>query len=53
MDPMKSYSATLYVYFDAHDEGEALEIAEACKAALESKDQPYKVAVDIPAVEEN
>lgn len=62
---MKSYHATLNLTFEAHNEEEALEIAQVCRDAIVlilagsgqvSKNlgsQSYKVKVDIDDVEEN
>lgn len=53
---MRSFHATLNLTFDAVDEVQALEIAQACKAVITSSQlrlQPYKVDVDIDDVEEN
>lgn len=55
---MKQFHATLNLTFEAHDEEEALVIAQACQAMIDKLParlahmQPYKVAVDIDDVEE-
>jgi len=57
---MTSFHATLNLTFDARDEEQALEIAQACRQVILAFQgtnlhavQPYKVAVDIDDVEEN
>jgi len=48
---MKSYFLVLNIQVDAHDQEEALSIAQTAKHVLESMKFPFKLEIDIDTVE--